>query len=183
MRGLPSCGKSWTAKRIAAEEGGAVIEFDKFFEQSEKGGSPGKKFNWNRAQLPAARRWHFSRVSAAIDMGVSPVVIDDDHRPGSSAKTIAAYAMLHGYKVEFAEPESPWWKTIKPLLEDKEANGEGLAEWAQKLCILSKATHNVPLRNFVSRMEAWQPSLTLLDLLVWGEEPTDGDAIAQEVAA
>ena len=174
MRGLPSCGKSWTARRIAARQGGLALEFDAFFEGplSPHGGLP--EFHWSRRALPAARRAHFALVREALDAGVSPVVADDDHRPGPTAKAISAYAISKGYTVEFREPESPWWRALRPLLEDKQANRRELGSWAQKLCRLSAAHHRVPLASFVARIERWNPNLTLLDILAWGEELAAG---------
>ncbi len=183
MRGLPSCGKSWTAKRIAEDEQGVVLEFDSFFEVQSEDGSGGVRFVWDREKLNEAGQAHMREVRGAIDAGVSPIVVDDDHRPGSSNKALVAYALMNRYAVEFAEPDSDWWKTIKALLEDKHANAEALGRWAQKLCLLNRETHGVELRTFVSRMERWIPDLSPLDLLAWGENPTAGDKSSQEVAA
>lgn len=171
MRGLPSCGKSWTAQRIATQGQGVVIEFDRFFEREATGKAGVTEFVWKRSLLPEARSWNFNRLRTEIDAGMPLIVVDDDHRLGASAKAMAAYAMLHNYAVEFEEPESPWWQTIKLLLQDKENNGAELAAWAQKLCLLSRNTHGVALRTFVARMENWQADLTPLDLLSWGEFP------------
>jgi hypothetical protein len=164
MRGLPSCGKSWTAKEIAAQTGGVVFEFDSYFE-----GAEGAEFHWSQRKLPQARALQYQKVSEAVDAGISPIIADDDHKPGATAKAISAYALSHGYKVEFAEPTSPWWKAIRLLLKDKERNGDALATWAQKLCRISANHHRVSLESFVSRMERWNEQMTLLDILAWGE--------------
>jgi hypothetical protein len=167
MRGLPSCGKSSTAQRLAEEEGGVAIEFDAFFVEETTGHL---RFNWQRRQLPEARRWHFERVREAIDAGIDPIVVDDDHHPGPSAKAVAAYALLGGYEVVFAEPDSPWWHAIRPLLSDKQNNATALVEWAGKLSLLSLGTHSVPLETILARIERWRSDMTLLDILSWGEE-------------
>lgn len=174
MRGLPSCGKSWTARRIAADEGGVVFEFDAFFERvrSESGGQ--RKFHWSRSALPQARRSQFALVREAVDAGISPVVADDDHRPGPTAKAISSYALSRGYEIEFREPDSAWWRALRPLLADKQAHTRELGAWAQKLCRLSAAHHRVPLASFVARIERWDSELTLIDILAWGEDLTVG---------
>jgi AAA domain len=170
MRGLPSCGKSWTAQRIAKRESGLVLEFDSFFEQDPSGNEEKARFAWDRSRRKEARQWILSRAIAAIESGTSPIVMDDDHRPGATAKALAAHAMLHGYQVEFAEPESPWWSEIKPLLNDRKSHRTELAEWARKLSLLSRSTHNVSYSTFLARIERWDPELELLDLLAWGED-------------
>ncbi len=182
MRGLPSCGKSWTAERIATQGQGVVIEFDSFFEEEVDGEEGVKKFARKRSRLPEARLWNFDRIRSAVDAGTALIVVDDDHRVGASAKAIAAYAMLHGYVVEFAEPESSWWQTIKLLLQDKENNRVELAVWAQKLCFLNRNTHGVALKTFVARIDRWQADLTPLDLLSWGESPDRGRSNKTKVA-
>ena len=183
MRGLPSCGKSWTAKRIAEQGCGSVFEFDTFFEVPNSDGASGVQFVWDRSRLPEAGRWHVQRVREAIEAGVTPLVLDDDHRPGKTTKALVAYAMMNHYSVEFAEPESAWWKTIRELLRDKTGNAESLAQWAKKLCNLNRQTHGVHLETFVSRMKHWEPELSPLDLISWGELPTTDQASAEEVAA
>ena len=185
MRGLPSCGKSWTATRIAEAGQGAVIEFDAFFEEGSEADAEKKQFVWDRSRLPEARRWHYGRVRTAIEAGTSPLVIDDDHRPGVTAKSITAYAMLHNYSVEFAEPESSWWKMIAPLLADRDnpKNQALLCNWAQKLCVMSRNTHRVPLSTFVARMDGWIAEISPLDLLSWRELPSEGESEESEVAA
>ncbi|MBL4770367.1 MAG: hypothetical protein JKY61_04345 [Planctomycetes bacterium] len=185
MRGLPSCGKSWTAKRIAEAGQGTVIEFDSFFEEHAEVAGGETRFVWDPARLPEARQWHFGRVRTAIEAGTSPIVIDDDHRPGVTAKTITAFAMLHNYSVEFSEPESSWWKMIAPLLADKDSpkNQALLGNWAQKLCVMSRNTHRVPLSTFVARMDDWIAEISPLDLLSWHETPRDGESKESEVAA
>ena len=183
MRGLPSCGKSWTAKKVAEESNGVLFEFDSFFEVDAADGSGDLEFAWDSSRLPEARLWHVQRVKEAIESGLSPIVIDDDHRPGKTAKVITAFAMMNNYVVEFAEPESSWWKAIRPLLGDKEASGESLAKWAQKLCTLSRRTHNVGLNTFVSRIENWEHDLSPLDLISWGELPAKTESDTEEDAA
>ncbi len=183
MRGLPSCGKSWTAERIATQGQGVVIEFNSFFEKEVDGKEGGIEFAWEQSKLPEARIRNFNRVQSEIDAGTSLIVVDDDHRLGTSAKALTAYAMLHGYLVEFAEPESSWWQTIKPLMQDKESNGTELAAWAQKLCFLSRNTHGVSLKTIVERMDDWQVDLIPLDLLSWDEFPDRERSNKAEVSA
>ena len=183
MRGLPSSGKSWTARRIASEEGGEVFEFDAFFERAGSPGASTPEFHWSRSALPQARRAQFRLVREAVDAGVSPIVADDDHRPGPTAKAISSYALSRGYKIEFREPDSPWWLALRPLLENKPAHTRELGTWAQKLCRLNASTHRVSLASFVARIERWNPDLTLLDILAWGEGRSGAEGPSKRTVA
>lgn len=172
LRGLPSCGKSWTANRIADVGGGVVIEFDSYFEREVPGQPRVTESTRSHSELSGPHQWGFSRVQAEIANETSLIVVDNDNRIGANSKGVAAYAGLHNYTVEFAEPESPWWKTLRLLLADKENNSAALADWAQKLCLLSRNTHGMALETIVERMENWKVDLTLSDLLTWDEAPT-----------
>lgn len=183
MRGLPSCGKSWTAKHLAAQEGGEVFEFDSFFVRSAPDSDATPTFRWDRKLLPDARKRQFERVSLAIGEGISPIVVDDDHRPGPTAKAIVVHALANGYCIEFAEPSSPWWKTIRCLLENKSENTTALGEWAQKLCRMSATNHRVSLRAFVARMDRWKNDMTLHDILAWGENDSTSTDKNERTAA
>ena len=183
MRGLPSCGKSWTARRIAAEEGGVRFEFDAFFERADGESDGQREFHWSRSALPQARRSQFEFVCAAVDAGISPIVADDDHRPGPTAKAISSYALSRGYEIELREPDSPWWQALRPLLANKQAHAQALGTWAQKLCRLSASEHRVSLASFAARIERWDPDMTLLDILAWGEDLTVGSQPSMRTVA
>ena len=58
MRGLPSCGKSYTAKKLTAD-GGVVCETDEYF-YSQVGSDP-QTFDYDKELMPEARRWNFER--------------------------------------------------------------------------------------------------------------------------
>lgn len=167
MRGLPSCGKSWSARKIAATQSGTLLEYDTYFEEN----SVAQEIDAAaRRRHPQARRWHLDRVRQAIDSESPLIVVDDDHTFGASAKALVGYAVLHGYEVSLAEPESPWWQEVQALLEDKHGNGEALARWATKLSLLSRSGHPVTTDHLLRCMEAWQPEVTPAELLTWGAE-------------
>lgn len=125
----------------------------------------------NREQS-GARRWSVRRIQEKIANETSLIVVDDDHRIGASSKGVAAYVGLHNDMVEFAEPDSPWWKTLRLLLTEKETNRAALADWAQKLFLLSRNTNGAALGTIVERMEIWMVDLTPSDLITWDEAPT-----------
>ncbi len=162
MVGLPSCGKSYSSLELVTP-GGVRIEFDEYF-YSQVGSDP-HAYNWSRKKLVDARVWNFERITTAVDEGLSPIVVDSDNGAYPYTKSYVTYALEHGYSIEFAEPESPWWRAIRELLRDKSANREALIIWAQKLSTMSSTTHRVPVGTFLSRMQRWISDATLNDIL------------------
>ncbi|MDF1837926.1 MAG: hypothetical protein P1V35_08660, partial [Planctomycetota bacterium] len=81
MRGLTGSEKSCTAKRMAERDQGVLLELDSFFEDNTTGRGE-VKLVWGRKALPEPRRWQMGRVCKAIDSGLSPIVVDENHRPG-----------------------------------------------------------------------------------------------------
>ena len=64
MRGLPSCGKSATARTLI-QSGGIVLETDEYF-YTQVGDDP-THYDFSEALLPAARRWNFERFQQAVE--------------------------------------------------------------------------------------------------------------------
>ncbi|MEE9296327.1 MAG: AAA family ATPase [Phycisphaerae bacterium] len=153
MRGLPSCGKSYTSRKLAAE-GGVRIEFDEYFHTQV--GNDSSSYDWSYELLPQARQWNLERIISAVDAGASPIIVDSDNVAGPLTRHYATYATDRGYEIGFKEPESPWWRAIRELLRDKGANAEALRTWARKLTVMSKSTHRVPLEDFLHRIDRWE---------------------------
>lgn len=162
MRGLPSCGKSHTGRKLASA-GGTVLEFDQYF-HTEVGEDP-SRFDWSDRLLPDARRSFIDRVMRAVDAGITPIVVDNDNTPHPSTKTYVAHAVKRGYAIEFEEPQSPWWRAVRALLRDKHANRTALEAWARRLAGMSRGTHRVPLTDFLHGIEHWKDDLTVADIL------------------
>ncbi len=161
MRGLPSCGKSFASRQLVID-GGIHIEFDEFF-YTQAGDNPAR-YDWSAKLLPSARRWNYERIKRAIQNNASPIVVDSDNSPCATTGAYVTLALDHGYQINFKEPETPWWREIRRLLDDKKANREALRNWAQKLVLLSRGTHRVPLERFLHRIERWD-NLTVETIL------------------
>ena len=73
MRGLPACGKSYTAKQLAAESG-VILETDEYF-YTQVGDDPAS-YDYRNDLLPNARQWNLDRFHQAISEGISPIVVD-----------------------------------------------------------------------------------------------------------
>jgi hypothetical protein len=162
MRGLPSCGKSTTARKLAGETG-VVCETDEYF-YTQVGDDPAR-FDYREGLMEEARRWNFDRFRRAIDEGITPVVVDRGNSRSTESKTYARYALDHGYKVELREPESEWWQEIRVLLKYKKLTKPALYEWADRLAAMNRDTHRVPATTIKRWMDKWRWDLTVDDIL------------------
>ena len=162
MRGLPSCGKSYTAKKLAGGEG-MVCETDEYF-LTQVGNDP-KSYDYQSDLLDEARQWNFERFKKAVAEGITPIVVDRGNGLNVSTQIYVKYAVDHGYEVELREPESEWWQEIRVLLKYKKVTRPILLQWADILARMSRATHRVPVSVIRRRMGKWKPNLTMEDIL------------------
>ena len=162
MRGLPSCGKSRTARRLAGEHG-VVCETDEFFYVTDPDGTV--HYEYDAGRLEDARRWNFDRFRVAIAEGKSPIVVDRGNGLNAETRAYARHALDHGYHLVLHEPDSPWWREIRELLRDKDRNAAALDEWARRLSRFSRRTHRVPERDIRRTIRKWRPDVTVEDIL------------------
>ena len=171
MRGLPACGKSHMAKRLAGTTG-LVLETDQYF-YSQVGDNP-QQYDYSEALLPAARDWNLGRFRDAISQGISPIVIDRGNGRNPETRKYAAYAVDHGYDVELAEPDSFWWQELRVLLKYQQYVDAKLFDaWAQKLADATRDTHRVSAATIRRWMIGWCHDLTVEDILRQGEASED----------
>jgi hypothetical protein len=162
MRGLPSCGKSYTAKKLAGDSG-VVFETDEYF--FTQVGSDPTRFDYRDELMEAARRWNFERFMRAVQAGISPIVVDRGNSRSIESQTYARYAIDRGYTVELKEPESEWWQEIRVLLKYKNVTREILYRWADRLAVMNRSTHRVPASTIRRWMDAWKYGLTVEHIL------------------
>lgn len=162
MRGLPSCGKSFTAARLAGEHG-VVCETDRYF-YTQVGDDPAR-YDYDGDLLADARQWNFQTFCAAIDGGVSPIVVDRGNGRNAETQRYARWARDHGYRIELKEPESDWWQEIRVLLKYKHVTREILYKWADVLAKKSRSTHRVPVETIRRWMDSWKYDLTVDEIL------------------
>jgi NEDD4-binding protein 2 len=167
MRGLPGCGKSTMAKKLAGETG-LVCETDEYF-YTQVGTDP-TRYDYQEGLLPAARQWNFERFQSAIEKGISPIVVDRGNGRNVETQKYARMAEANGYEIVLAEPDSPWWQEIRVLLKYKPATREILYQWAQILADKTKATHRVPASTIRRWMDHWKHDLTVEEILNYQEE-------------
>ncbi len=176
MRGLPCCGKSFTARNLAGDEG-IVLETDEFFYQCV--GEDPTEYNYSREALVEARKWNFRRFVEAVQARLHPIVIDRGNNLSPESQRYAKYAVEHGYQVELKEPESQWWHEIRVLLKYRPTTNQILDQWASRLSESSRAGHRVPASLIRQGMDQWQLDLTVEGILshrfgpAEAENPTD----------
>ncbi|MCJ7823582.1 MAG: ATP-binding protein, partial [Anaerolineales bacterium] len=169
MRGLPSSGKSYTAKQLAGQTG-IVCETDEYF-YTHSGDDPAR-YDYRPELLEEARQWNFERFKEAVGNDVSPIVVDRGNGLNVSTQIYARYAIDNGYEVELKEPESEWWREISVLLKYKQHTRPVLMQWADILARMSSSSHRVPVSVIRRRMEKWKFDLTVHDILNYiPEEP------------
>src|SRR4051794_3566914 len=127
MRGLPSCGKSYTARKLAGEFG-VVCETDEYF-YKHVGDDP-TSYDYRDELLQEACQWNLDRFRKALEAGLTPIVVDRGNALSVDSQVYARLAVEHGYHLELREPESPWWQEIRTLLKDKDRNRALLDQWA-----------------------------------------------------
>ena len=151
MQGLPSCGKSYTAKLVAGKSG-VIIETDSYYAIRDKKGKI-IGHNWDKSQTPKNRELFFKDFKKAIKKGVMKIVLDRaNNKPGKFINKLCVYAVQHGYELELVDPISPWWPEIKALLKHKENNIKALKERADFLSHLNKNTHGASSIAIFRRM-------------------------------
>ncbi len=163
MRGLPACGKSHTARRLARDEG-IVLETDEYFYTQV--GDDSSSYDYSDQLLPVAREWNLARFRDAITCRMTPVVVDRGNGLNAETRAYAALADEHGYEIELAEPESPWWQELRILLKYKQFVDDQLFDaWARKLADATRDSHRVPASTIRHWMSRWRHDLTVADIL------------------
>lgn len=176
MRGLPSCGKSYTARQVAGQRG-LVCETDEFF-HTQIGKDP-DKYNYDNKLRDVSRQWNYERFMKAVDAGVTPIVVDRGNSLSLESQRYARYAVERGYAVKLKEPDSPWWQEIRVLLKYRDYTKAILDAWAERLAAMSRSTHRVPAPTIRRRMEKWKWDLTVEEVLRYKPPQVEGHAAAR----
>lgn len=163
MRGLPWCGKSYTAKEIAGDVG-VVYSTDDYFYTMVDPWNP-TEYNFVPRYLAYAHKWNFMRATFDINVGHPLVIIDNTNTTASEPKKYVEYALCQDYEIEIREPTSDRWKEIRELLQRKKECKKELRAWAAKLAEGSLQTHKVPQFAIEKMMWRWQNDLTLDQIL------------------
>jgi len=177
MRGLPSCGKTFTARQLAGDRG-VVCETDEYFRTQI--GEDTDRLDDRAELIDAARRWNFGRFQEAVQVGLSPIVVDRGNALSLRTRQYARYAVDHGYHVELKEPTWELWHEIRVLLKYKDHTKEILYEWAEWLAKMNQATHGVPVSAIRQWIDHWKWDLTVEEILTfepYGDGPTESEPV------
>jgi hypothetical protein len=166
MRGLPSCGKSRRAQELAGAVG-LVCETDEFFHTQV--GDTTMAYSYDADRQQEARDWNYLRFTAAVDVNVSPIVVDRGNGLNPETQRYAQYAVDRGYNVVIAEPDSPWWQEIRVLLKYKEHTMPVLEQWADELATKNRSTHRTPEKTIRRWMRNWRWDVTVKSILQYRE--------------
>lgn len=178
MRGLSGSGKSTKINSLLKKYGGDndnIFSTDNYWipqtlERRRKGEnvSPGEELkeyqkNFNVSKLGVAHEWNLRNFQAAVDLGMSPVIVDNTNSKSRDFLAYAKYANKYGYSIEIEEPDSPWWVEYRPYLKDKTLNPSKLDDFASLLS--SKNKHGVPQSVIRNMMDKWQDDFNIDELL------------------
>lgn len=153
MRGVPSSGKSYRAKKLAGKNG-VVCETDSFRKKTKT--------------MDEARELNMKAFKAAIKKGITPIVVDRGNNPGPGTKEYALTALNAGYSVKIKEPTSTWWKELTYFLMYLEMDAfkepeKYLEGWAKFLA--AKSSRRVPVKKILRSLKAYKLNVSLEDIL------------------
>ena len=170
MRGLPSCGKTYTARKLAGA-GGVICETDEYF-YTQVGDDP-TAYDYHKELMAKARQWNVQRFQQAVDNGRSPIIVDRGNSLSPETREYAQYAVDRGYRIELKEPESEHWQEIRVLLKYKHLTRPALYDWADRLAGISRDIHRVPASVIRNWMDKWKHDLTVEDILNYHPPPPE----------
>ncbi|XP_029139846.1 uncharacterized protein LOC107286820 [Protobothrops mucrosquamatus] len=127
LRGLPGSGKTTLSHILLGQScNGTVFSTDDYFHQING------CWTYNVSQLGAAHEWNQNRAKEAMDLGRSPIIIDNTNIQAWEMKPYVKAALEKGYHVEFHEPDT-WWKFNPEELEKRNKHGVSREKIVQML--------------------------------------------------
>lgn len=156
MRGAPGSGKSFLAKHIALNHRGfsaQICSADHFFmipKDEENPGSP-RVYRYDPTKIGLAHMTCQREADRAMGNGVELVIIDNTNISRIEYATYVGLAYLHGYKVEYAEPITPWWTATRHAMRYVPHTLEDFAH-----ILANKTTHGVPWETIHSMLMRWE---------------------------
>ncbi len=155
MRGVPSSGKSFDAKRLAGEHGLIFSTDDQWGKGIEE-----YKANWAKAKkednvgslLGRYHRLNLELAVGAMKRGASPVVIDNTNIKKRDVRPYVEAGFQYDYDVRIEEPTSKWWAETKVILGQKD-NKQELDRAAERL--EGRNSHGVPKSIILKMLQRW----------------------------
>ena len=148
-RGCPGSGKSFIANKLVGN--GQIFSTDDYW--YIKDGT----YDFDIAKLNTAHKWNRRRVEKAVNVGISPIVIDNTNITLKDAKTYTTAfqnALFHGYKIKIVIPETEWAFDLDELFK--------------------RNSHNVPKETIEKMLNKWE-DFTVKDIVgdTWIKEVED----------
>jgi NEDD4-binding protein 2 len=91
MRGLPGCGKTTRAKELV--EKGVILSTDDFF-------MIGEQYHFDPLLILDAHQWNQKRFRGALELGISPIVVDNTNILHVHMDPYIDLAQQYGYDIE-----------------------------------------------------------------------------------
>ena len=117
---------------------------------------------WDGAKIGGMHAANLGAFKQAVDMGMTPVIVDNTNTTPKEAAPYALYAKEAGYEVKIQEPTSPHWLAHRDLLGDKYANKQKLDDFAKLLA--DKNVHGVPYETLQKMIARWQHNMNISHL-------------------
>ena len=121
------------------------------------------RHEWQPGRLKKAHANNLADFKAAIDLGVTPVIVDNTNTVIREAAAYVRYAHAAGYEIRVEEPNSPHWTAHRDLFANKYENRVKLGEFAKFLA--SKNTHGVPQEVIQKMIDRWHHNMKPKDLI------------------
>ncbi|KAJ3341079.1 NEDD4-binding protein 2 [Gonapodya sp. JEL0774] len=168
VRGAPGSGKSTLAQSLVTPGGIALSTDDYFLVPSTLTpvlllptppialtSNPDVSYAFDSNLLGQAHAWNQERCRLAITRGLTPIVIDNTNTQRWEARPYVEAATTSDatYRVEFCEPDTPWWKA------------RDVEEMAKR------NSHGVPFQAIRGMVERWEEGPWTIEEILDAERP------------
>lgn len=152
--GINGIGKTTFGRHRAQDEGGVCLSFNDFFYNILEPDKP-LKYSYHVARVKSAGRWFCMELKKLCQSGVSPIYVDQPHSfDRQTINTAGLLELRYDYEVKLIEPDTPFWNTILPLLNNKDANREQLIHWAHE--IVDFNSNLITFEKVIHAMDSWR---------------------------
>lgn len=123
MRGVPGSGKSYLAKQIVAKTiGTSFVNYKTHICSTDDYFMVNGVYIYEKQRLSEAHEWNQNRVRAALEQGLSPVIVDNTNVEIWEMEPYLREGVKNGYFIEIMEPNTPWAKKFNQLLKRNDHN-------------------------------------------------------------
>eukprot|EP00731_Ephydatia_muelleri_P039144 Em1145g1a len=158
VRGLPGSGKTTLAETLVGSTG-VICSTDDYF--MTRG-----RYIFDPSKLEHCHEQNRLRVQNALEMGYSPVIVDNTNTTVKEMKPYFKLAKQYGYLVQLKEPETGWKFDVEELAR---RNIHGVSsDTLQKM--LQRYEHGVNVENIMKKLKC-TPRVSIPGKAVWDPVP------------